>query len=336
MKRYGHIFDRLASEDNLLRAHKEARKGKLQYREVIAFDADPVSSVAAIRCRLLDGTYTVHSYRHFITYEGGKERVIDWNPCYADNVVQHAVEQTAGRYLLASCIRDTYAGFRGRGIHDGVRRIKKFLREYSADQPIYILKMDVRKFYASVDHDILKAKIRRRIKDPRVLDLLDKIIDSHPVGLPIGNYLSQLFANYFLSDFDHFVKARGFRHYARYCDDIVVIHHDKQSLHELMLDCFGFLGELKLTVKANAQVYPIERCGLNFLGYIFSRTDVRLRKSVERSFRRAVRRYKLKPCVKTFASLTSYWGWIRWCSSGIQLWFSLLKQPLANLEAKYD
>lgn len=334
MKRYGNIFDDLTSTENLTAAHYEARVGKGKYRQVRKFDEDVSGNVTRLRESLVSGTWNVHPYRQFLAFDSGKVRVVDWNPCYSDNVVQHAIERTAGRILLASGITDTYAGIRGRGIHKGVQRIRHFLSEYLEIQNIYILKMDIRKFYASIDHDVLKLKIRRKIKDRRVLELFDKIIDSHSPGLPIGNYISQLLANYYLSDYDHWVKDQGFRHYARYCDDIVVIHHDKQTLQRLKHDSLKYLSGIHLTVKENHQVFPIERAGLDFLGYVFTRKKVLLRKSVERKFRRVAYLFHKSPTIRNYRRLGAYWGWIKWLSSGERFWYSFFNKPLKQLEAK--
>lgn len=320
MKRLGNCFDKIVSTENLFEAHKEARRNKGRYHQVKRFEAHLDRNIEQLRRELISGEWKIWGYRQFYRHDSGKVRKIDWNPCYRDNIVQHAIERVAGRYLIKSGIEDTYAGIRKRGIHKGVMRMKKFLAEYPADKPIYILKMDVRKYYQNIDHDILKGLIRRKIKDKRTLELFDKIIDSHSPGLPIGNYLSQLLANYYLSRYDRFVKDSGFRHYSRYCDDIVVIHEDKNRLRDLLRETERMFVELKLEIKANVQVFPIERSGLDYLGYIFRRGIIVIRKKGERRFRRAANIFLKKPNEKHSRPLSSYWGWFKWLTRGDRLW----------------
>lgn len=188
--------------ENLFRAYKEARRSKRRirkYPELVKFEKDLNLSLCKLQLELINGTWKPSGkYRRFVTWDTGKERIVDWNPSFVDNVVQHAIQQTAGQVLLRAGIRDTYSGIPGRGVHDGVKRIARFLKEYRMDlMPCYVMKLDVRKFYASIDLDRLKEKIRRRIKDQRMLHVIDQVIDSHPNGLPIGNYLSQHLANFF-------------------------------------------------------------------------------------------------------------------------------------------
>ena len=331
MKRTGNIFESLISTENLMLAFQEARRNKKNYREVKEFEKDIPGNIANLRQLLQSGQWRVFGYRHFRRFDGNKFRVIDWDPYFPDNIVQHAIQQTAGQVLLKSGISDTYAGIRGRGVHRAMKRVRHFLSEYLDLQPIYILKIDIRKFYQSIDNEILKRKIRRKIKDRRVLALYDELIDSHPAGLPIGNYISQALANYYLSDFDHWIKDQRFRHYARYCDDIVVIDSDKDRLRTLLSEIRMRLQTDKLTIKDNAQIFPIERFGIDFVGYVFRRHQTILRKSTERKFRRAARIFIEQPTEKHFQSLSSYYGWIKWLSHGKRLWYSLFDKDLQTL-----
>lgn len=338
MKRAGKIFEEFVSKENLQAAFKEADQAKDEekYPELTEYKKDVEGNLNRLRNELIAETWQASTlYRSFTTWDTGKERRVDWNPKIDDAIVQHAVQQTAGQVLLRAAIRDTYSGIIGRGEHDGVKRVARFIRRFDLNlTPIYILKMDVRKFYASVDLEILKQKIRRKIKDERMLRVIDSIIDSHPNGLPIGNYLSQHFANFFLAEYDHAVKARGIKFYARYCDDIVAISSDKNELKALMEFSIDYMKKIHLEIKPNAQVYPIERNGLDFLGYVFHRHSIRLRKRNERSFRKACRCFKENRCEETLHPIESYHGLIKWTSHGERLWNKLLNQPLKQLQRK--
>ena len=332
MKRLGDAFDEIVSVKNLVEAHREARKNKRRYFQVLRFEKHFRYNIRKLHRELVEDRWSIFGYKMFPRNDRGKIRLIHWNPCYKDNLVQHAIERVAGKYLVKTLIEDTYAGIKKRGIHKGVERIIRFILEYPPDVPIYILKMDVRKYYQSIDHDILKKKLRRKIKDKRVLHLFDLIIDSHSPGLPIGNYISQLLANYYLSSYDRFVKDSGFKHYSRYCDDIVIVSSDKDKLRDLLRTTEQLFTELKLTLKPNAQIFPIERYGLDFLGYVFRRNEIVLRKKTERNYCRAANRYNDKPTDKNRHPLSSYWGILKWLTRGDRLWHKFFEKPFTKLE----
>ena len=321
---------------NMRLAFKEFDKSKEDedYPDLVNFKKDPETELQKICKEVVTEAYQPsNKYRRFATWDSGKERIVDWNPVIKDGIIQHAIQQTAGQVLLRAGIRDTYSGIRGRGTHDGVKRVARFIQKFDLDLiPLYILKMDVRKFYASIDLDLLKEKIRRKIKDKQILRVYDLIIDSHPGGLPIGNYLSQHLANYFLSDYDQTIKARGIKYYARYCDDIIALGSDKNELKALLEFSIDYMKENHLEIKPTAQVYPIERGGLDFLGYVFHRHSIRLRKRNERNFRKAVRRFNENRCEETLHPLASYHGSIKWTSHGERLWQKLLQKPLKQLQ----
>jgi len=153
------------------------------------------------------------------------------------------------------------------------------------------LKLDIKKFYPNVDHEILKQLLRRKIKDSDLLWLLDEIIDSAD-GLPIGNYLSQYFANFYLTYFDHWIKEKKqVRYYFRYADDLVFLSSNKSDLHQLLYEIKNYLSNrLKLTVKENYQLFPVQARGIDFIGYIFYHTHTLLRKRIKQNFARTIKK----------------------------------------------
>jgi retron-type reverse transcriptase len=342
MKRYGNLFKDLIDETKMKELDvKKARKGKTQRRSVIDFEDHLEENIHALSEELRNHTWRPGPYRVKTIHERGKERLIHWDPQFRNNVVQHAYMRTVGIHLVHSHIRDTFAGFRGRGTRKAVLTLRRFIMEYGENEPIYALKGDVRKCYPSIDHDVLKQRIRRKIKDPEALWLGDTIIDSHSPGLPIGNYLSQLFANFTIAPFDQYVKSLHFRHYVRYCDDFLVLSSDKEKLVELAkLIPEYFREHLDLEIKPNLQVFPIERPpgGIDFIGYTFMRGGVvRLRKRTERRFRKAVRNYLENPCDKTRSAFPGYKGTLSNLSDSTRLWTAVFDQTNTQLKGgQYD
>lgn len=209
--------------------------------------------------------------------------------------------------LVAAFTVDTYSCIKSRGIHRLQRKLQEDLNDIGGTS--YCLKIDLRQFYPSIDHDILKDQLRRKLKDPDLLWLLDEIIDSAP-GLPIGNYLSQYLANYFLSGFDHWIKEdQRMPYYYRYADDMVVLAGDKAVLHQLLIKIKNYLATLRLEVKENHQVFPVDSRGIDFVGYVFFHSHTRIRKQIKQNFARKLARNPFHP------SRSSYLGWLGHCDA---------------------
>ena len=322
MKRHNYLYDRICDLENVRAAHKKASRGKAHYREVVKVDARRHRMLPELCDMLKDMAFVTSPYSVFIK-RGRKDRVIHKLPYYPDRIVHHAIMNVIEPIWAKTFIRDTYASVPGRGLHDGVRRIKTFLKNPTDTR--YCLKIDVKKFYPSVDNAILKQVIRKKIKCRRTLSLLDGIIESEK-GVPIGNYLSQYLANLYLSDFDHWIKeTKKIRHYGRYCDDMVFLGPDKTALHQLKRAAGDFLAETRgLNIKENWQVFPVSGRGVDFLGYVFRHGHTRLRKSIVMRFKQKVRRIKKLsgrlPATQVINTLMSYYGWFLHADTGPALW----------------
>lgn len=302
MKRIGNIYEKIFSIDNLLLADKIARRGKSKQPGIIEFDKNHDQNIADLYRELITNTYKISEYRLFKIYEP-KERDIACLP-YRDRVVQHAVMIPLEQMFVANLTADTYSCIKGRGVHAAGEAIKRALKDIP--NTTYCLKLDIRKFYPSVDHDILKQLLRRKIKDKELLGLLDGIIESAP-GIPIGNLLSQHFSNLYLSPLDHWIKEKMcVRRYFRYADDIVILSDSKDYLHKLRVAIAAYLKQtLKLELKRNYQVFPVKDRGIDVLGYVYFHTHTLLRKSNKRSFARAVKAKKSRE------SIASHRGWAK-------------------------
>ena len=315
MKRYGYLYEKVYEMENLKLAHKNAKKGKNHYKEVQRIDSDPDLYLYSLSESLKNKTFRNSKYE-IITKEtdSGKIRDIYKLPYYPDRIVHHAILQVIGNIWYNSLIRDTYSSIKGRGIHDGVKRVKKALTD--RENTVYCLKLDVRKYYQSIDNEILKKIIRKKIKDKNLLWLLDEIIDSTN-GVPIGNYLSQYFGNIYLSEVDHFCK-QNVKYYFRYCDDIVILHKDKTFLHSFYRKLESRINDLKLEVKGNWQVFPVDKRGIDFLGYRFFHDYVLLRKRIAKNLKKSVKRIRAKHTKMTTSSIInsvmSYYGWFKYAN----------------------
>lgn len=306
MKRSGSLFERIVDLENLQVADAIARKGKKNQYGIRLHDENRDSNILALHVSLLNRTYRTSPYTTFFVYEP-KERVVFRLPYYPDRITHHAIMNVLEDIFVRSFTADTYSCIKGRGIHLAIWNLRKALSDQVGT--VYCLKLDIKKFYPSVDHDILKSLLRRKFKDPDLLWLLDEIIDSAP-GLPIGNYLSQYFANFYLTYFDHWLKeVKKVKYYFRYADDLVILSCDKQYLHSLLSDIKSYLSDhLKLQVKGNRQVFPVAARGIDFLGYVIYHSHTLLRKSIKQNM---ARRFKKNPNQQCIAS---YMGWVKYCN----------------------
>lgn len=309
MKRYGNLWNKIVNKENIIKAHKNARKGKTHYKEVQMVDNNLDYYVNKIYLTLLNETYTTSKYITFEYNDGNKIRDISKLPYYPDRIVHWAIMLQIENVFLKTFINDTYASIPNRGIHYGVKRIKQSLKDKPNTQ--YCLKLDIKKFFPNINHDILKSLLKRKFKDNKLLSLLFEIIDSAE-GIPIGNYLSQYFANFYLNYFDHYMKSLGIKYYFRYMDDIIILHKDKTFLHGLFKSkIVPYLNKkLKLKVKENWQVFPTKVRGIDFVGYRFFGKYTLLRKSTYKKLR-----YKISKCKDRKhleRSKASYSGWLLW------------------------
>jgi RNA-directed DNA polymerase len=307
VKRINNLYNKIYSIDNLILADQKARKGKGDQYGVCLFDRNREENLQLLQQSLVHKTYRTSEYSIFKVYEP-KEREVYRLPYFPDRIAHHAVMNVLESIFVSSFTTDTYSCIKKRGIHGAARGLKKALVDQPGTQ--YCLKLDITKFYPSVDHAVLKNLLRRKFKDPDLLWFLDEVIDSAP-GLPIGNYLSQYLANYYLTGFDHWIKeSKGVKYYFRYADDIVILSSNKEDLHRLFHQIKAYLQDrLKLEVKPNYQVFPVAARGIDFVGYVFYQGYTRLRKKIKKSFARAVARNKAT------TSICSYWSWAKHCNS---------------------
>lgn len=225
MKRDGNLMWRIADLNNLYLAFWKAQKGKVRSREVVEFKAMLTENLRELQWELLNECVQIGHYRFFTIYDP-KERYI-CAPPFKERVLQHAVmnvcDENFERYQL-SC---SYASRKGKGVYAAIEKAQEYQCRFN-----WYLKMDVRKYFDSIDHRILMNLLARRFKDAMLLRLFSKLIDSYSVttgkGLPMGNLSSQYFANHYLAVADHYLKEKlKVKAVIRYMDDIVIWDNNK-------------------------------------------------------------------------------------------------------------
>ena len=320
MKRHGNLWNKITDLDNIYPAYKKARKGKSWQNTISRFDDDLDENIFNIRDLLIEKTFTTSSYIEKTIYEP-KQRIIYKLPFNPDRVVQHALMNVLEPIWSSVFIHDSYACRIGKGIHAASRRTMDFIR--AAGTGAYCLKMDIRKFYPSIDHDILFEIVQRKIKCPDTLWLLEDIIYSIPGGknVPIGNYTSQWLGNLYMNELDRYLKhEHKIRHYIRYCDDFILLHQDKRFLGKMADEIKCFLAD-KLALKLSKNdIFPVHQ-GIDFLGYRHFSDHILVRKSTAKRIKRRMRGLSGRLARGEISSdqyrssIASTEGWIRWANS---------------------
>lgn len=368
MQGTGNLFSKIYAIDNLRLAYKNAKKGKGWYKEVKEIEKDLDRYLNELRESLINHTYHTSPYEIFTRIEGQKEREIYKLPFYPDRVCQWAILQVIEPFILKNLTRDTYSALPKRGAmpiikalrgyelvikKDGKVVRKKWIPSILVSDPentAYCLKLDIRKYYPTIVHDVLKVKFRELFKDEELIWLLDEIIDSistcpateentetlqrlgvcvnvvvdddgrefiDGVGIPIGNYVSQYDGNFNLSALDHWLKEeKGIKYYFRYMDDMVILNGSKEELHKLKREIDDFLAQnLKQVVKHNWQVFPSKVRGIDFVGYRFFGEYTLLRKSTCKTFKKkmlAISKKRENNMSPTYSEWCSFNSYMGW------------------------
>ena len=319
MKRIGNLYNKIVDLDNIERAIIQASKGKTKRKNVCDALNNLRASALKIQDMLVNKTYKPSPYIKMTIRDGAnkKEREI-FKPCfYPDQCIHWALMLQLQDALLKKMYYWNCASIKGRGLNHGKKHIEKILKSDKKNTK-YCLKLDVRKFYPSISKDVLKKKFQRIIKDKDTLWLINIIIDSAESGIPIGNYTSQWFANFYLSDLDRYIKEElKIKHYVRYMDDMVLFSSNKKKLHNAKEKIDEFLSKEHLVLKNNWQLFKVSSRPIDFLGYRFYRSHVTLRPSnflrIKRRVKKASKKEELK--YKDAAAILSYYGWLSHCNS---------------------
>ena len=332
----GHLYSQIISLENLFQAWDEFKKGKSDKRDVQLFEKDMEDNLFSVREQLKNKTYKHSPYMAFNIYDP-KFRHIH-KATVLDRIVHHAVVSVIGPIFDKSFIFDSYSCRKNKGMHRAVKRLAEFTgkesRNYTSN--CYILKLDIKKFFASVDHQILLSILRNKFEDEDLMWLLSNIVNSFysdigfGKGIPIGNLTSQIFANIYLNELDKFIKQElKIMYYIRYADDFVIISNDKEYLDGLIIKINRFLGvTLKLTLHENKILIRKLRQGIDFLGYIvLPHYTLPRTKTIKRMFKKLDEKFNSP---KRSQSLQSYLGYLSHANAynlaqqlKNQLWYNL-------------
>lgn len=314
MKRVGNIYDKICDLDNIKTAIMKSSLGKRDQRRVKRVVDNVDLYAQRISTLLQEKRYSPSPYEVKTIRDGAsqKTRTIHKPRYYPDQIIHWALMLQLQPLIMRGMYAYSCGSVPGRGTSLGQKVLRKWL-DHDHTGTKYCLKMDITKFYPSIDSDTLKAAFRRHLKDKDCLWLINTIIDSN-VGLPIGNYTSQWFANFFLQDLDHMIKGRlGVPHYIRYVDDLVLLGPNKKQLHAARREIEVYLNSINLTLKPNWQVFRADRRAIDFLGLRFYRDRTTLRKRNALRIRRRIRKIGRKPRLtyRDACAVISYWGWIK-------------------------
>lgn len=324
LKTYKNLWDDFISEKNIREAIHNAslgKKSKHLKRRLKQMNENPDKYIEKIR--FIASHYKNGVHTPVQIYDGIQRKrrtIIVPNPY--EQVVHHMAVNVLKPMMMHSMYHHSYGSIPNRGSHAGKKQLCKWLPSK------YVLKMDVKKYFDSVSQDILIEKLEKKIKDERFMEVLRTIIHATETGIPLGFYTSQWFANFYLTDLDHYITSElGFGHYMRYMDDMVVLGNNKRKLHELKNIIEAYLrDELSLTLKENWQIFRFDYLhkngtrhgrGIDFMGFWFFRNKIILRKSIMLKAARKAKRISKKEHVSWYdaCQMVSYCGWFKSCNT---------------------
>lgn len=318
VKRVGNLFDDFVSIENLTLASKCAQRGKKHRPDVIAFNEHFDENIKKLQRMLINEEYTTSEYYIFKIVENGKVREVADLPFYPDRIVHWALMNVLNRVMVKSLIHTTYAALPRRGMHKAHKDLVKALKD---DDAKYFLKIDIEKYFPSIEKDNMYLSIKRRVKDKKILSLCNQIIYEYPLsGIPIGNYTSQYFANYYLSSIDHFMKEKYHcKYYFRYMDDVVILGWSKPWLRRALKKISELTSALGLKIKGNWCIRPVSQ-GIDFVGFVSFKTHSLIRKRTKLKIKKVCRvaQKHLKEdgflTEHDIGAINSYHGYIKWCN----------------------
>lgn len=343
MKKFNITYEQIADYNNIYTAYLDARKNKSERNEIMRFSLDLDANLNSLYKELQEGTYKAGRYRILYIHVPKKRLIMALQ--FRDRVLQWAIYRLLNPLYEKTYIKDSYACIKNRGREKAAERLQYWLRQTERKpKQYYYLKLDISKFFYRVDHEILLDILRRKIKDERLIELFNKIINSEkrafglPLGvdpceidpremlfdkgMPIGNLTSQMFANIYMNELDQYLKHElHLKYVIRYADDCIILHDDKAELRQVLERVKTFLLEkLKLNLNNKTVIRPTT-CNVDFVGYVINKDEIRLRSATVKRMR-----YRIKYIVKAYergemtlrevnATMQSYFGLLKHCTN---------------------
>lgn len=319
MKRIGYLYSEISSIENIKKSIYKSSLGKKKRSEVKKVLNNIKYYSNQIKIMLENESYIPSEYKICTIYDflNKKERVISKPKYYPDQIIQYCLMSVLEPILIKKMYLYSCGSIPKRGTSFGHKNIRKWL-DNDLFNTKYCLKLDIRKFYPSINKIILKDKFEKIIKDKQTLNLINLIIDSDCKGIPLGNYTSGYFSNFYLNDLDFFIKKDlKVKHYIRYVDDLVLFSSNKRKLKKILSEINIFLLKEKLIVKNNYQIFSTYEKDIDFLGYRFYKNKTILRKRNMIRISRKAKKISKSDVISlnSACSLMSYYGWIKHSNS---------------------
>lgn len=330
MKSYRFLFQEIIDEENIKFAISEAckgRKGKRKKQKLMEIYHDP-NNVERIRNKIINYKTVKREAKEINDGISKKKRKI-YVPSAEEIVIQHAVVQVLDKYLSKGIYEHAYAAIKGKGQVRAEKRIQKWIRT-DFDNCKYFLKMDIKKYFPSIPQKLVIQKLKYQIKDSKTIELVEKILAAAEDGIPLGYYISQWLANWYLIELDHYIKEDlKAKYYIRWMDDMVIFSPDKKDLYEIKNNVSNFLYLLGLQLKNDWRVNLFsddedrkrKRSGkgtfLDFMGFRFYRNRVTIRESIFYKMCRKAKKIGQKMRVTAYDAkqFIAYLGWLKYTNT---------------------
>lgn len=300
IKNKTNFFENAVSLKSLFLAWDEFRKGKENKLDVQKFFLRLENNIFALWRKIKNGIYQHSKYASFYICDP-KLRNIN-KATVSDRILHHAIVKNIEKFFEKSFIFDSYSSRIGKGSHRAILRLQKFILKITKNntKTAWVLKCDIKKFFDSIDHNILIEFVREKIKDEKLLKLVEKIIRSYDKedgkGIPLGNLTSQLFSNVYLDKLDHYAKRiLKIKYYIRYADDFIILEKERKKLENLLPLLDEFLkNELKLQMHPKKITIKKIHQGIDFLGYVIFPSHIILRTKTKKRMFRKIRKRKIE------------------------------------------
>ena len=280
MKRFSNLYENIYKPENIKACYREVMRNTKNKRQVYKLQNNADNVIRTIYEELKNEKYVVGKYNVFIIYEPKQRKIVSQG--MKDKIINHLIAREILYPAILPCLVPFNVASRpGMGTKKALEYLERYRKQFAAkNKKYFMLKCDISRFFLSIDHQILKQKVRRRIKDPKALKIVFDIIDSYSSGIGIGSMTSQVLAIFYLNDLDHFIKEKlKIKGYIRYQDDFLLFSESREYLEYCLKEIKKFLEKEKLTLNGKTRIYSNNQnicfLGRNLYGQYAKRRTVR-------------------------------------------------------------